>query len=416
MPGDKCSPTAVPGRSTLPSPQTAARRAHLLAPAPAIPTQTAPAGIRFDFNEGCRVLLPEGEWRLRFTDLASGNVHFDGVVAAGLVKSPKLYFIRYRIEVWRGEDRVFAHDYDASGKPILMHVTGAVLGDTIGWFPYAARFAETHGCRLTCAMAPSLSSLFAKAYPQVDFRPHGAVERDRFYATYHLGVAFADDARVVLPCDFRLVGVHRAVGYALGVDPAESPPRIVLEDETRPISEPYVCIAVQSTLQAKYWNHAGGWAEVVSFLKQAGYRVICIDQRREYGLDSPLNRLPDGAEDQTGDRPLLERARWLKHADVFVGLGSGLSWLAWACGAPVVMISGFSHPLTEFATPYRVIDFNACNSCFNDPRLAFDKDDFLWCPRLGGTPRQFECTRAITPAMVEAAIARVPAFAARRAA
>ncbi|HWF00835.1 MAG TPA: autotransporter strand-loop-strand O-heptosyltransferase [Caulobacteraceae bacterium] len=378
-----------------------------------MPTQAGPAGLRFDFNEGCRVLLPEGDWRVRFTDLASGNVLFDGRVAAGLVKSPKLYFIRYRIEVWRGDEPVLAHDYDAASKPVLVHVTGAVLGDTIGWFPYADRFAQDHGCRLTCAMAPHLSSLFAGAYPHIEFRPHGAIERDRYYATYHLGISFADDARVVLPCDFRLVGVHRAVGYGLGVDPTESPPRIAIEDQTRPAPEPYVCIAVQSTLQAKYWNHPGGWERVVRFLKDAGYRVICIDQRREYGLDSPLNRIPEGAEDETGDRPLPERARWLKHADFFVGLASGLSWLAWAVETPVVMISGFSHPLTEFATPYRVIDFNACNSCFNDPRLPFDRNDFLWCPRLGATPRRFECTRAITPAMVEKTIARVPAFAAR---
>ena len=47
---------------------------------------------------------------------------------------------------------------------------------------------------------------------------------------------------------------------------------------------------------------------------------------------------------------------------------SGLSWLAWAVGTPVVMISGFTHPTNEFATPYRVINYHACNSCWNDVR------------------------------------------------
>ena len=63
--------------------------------------------------------------------------------------------------------------------------------------------------------------------------------------------------------------------------------------------------------------------------------------------------------------PLLERARWIRHAEFFVGLASGLSWLAWSVGTPVVMISGFSHPLTEFQTPYRVINYHTCNSCWN---------------------------------------------------
>jgi hypothetical protein len=57
-----------------------------------------------------------------------------------------------------------------------------------------------------------------------------------------------------------------------------------------------------------------------------------------------------------------------------------------------------------------VINWHACNSCWNDPRHIFDHKDFLWCPRHAGTPRQFECTRLITPHQVIAAIRRVPAF------
>ena len=112
----------------------------------------------------------------------------------------------------------------------------------------------------------------------------------------------------------------------------KSPPRIALADDTRPIAEPYVCIAVQSTTQGKYWNNPDGWREIVAFLKEAGYRVICIDQKPVHGTGLVWNHIPNGAEDETGDRPLQERARWLKHAEFFVGLSSGLSWLAWAVG------------------------------------------------------------------------------------
>jgi autotransporter strand-loop-strand O-heptosyltransferase len=120
------------------------------------------------------------------------------------------------------------------------------------------------------------------------------------------------------------------------------------------------------------------------------------------------NHIPHGAEDETGDRPLAERARWLRHAAAFVGLSSGLSWLAWAAGAPVVLISGFTHPTNEFATPYRVINWHSCNSCWNDVRHRFDHKDYLWCPRHASTPRQFECTRLITAAQVIATLDRIP--------
>jgi autotransporter strand-loop-strand O-heptosyltransferase len=121
--------------------------------------------------------------------------------------------------------------------------------------------------------------------------------------------------------------------------------------------------------------------------------------------------MPEAAEDMTGDRPLAERALWLRHADLFVGLSSGLSWLAWAVGTPVVMISGFTHPINEFATPYRVINWNVCNSCWNDPRLRFDHHDFMWCPRHKGTPQEFECSRLISASQVKATIERIPGFA-----
>ena len=137
---------------------------------------------------------------------------------------------------------------------------------------------------------------------------------------------------------------------------------------------------MQSTTQAKYWNNPFGWREIVRFLKDAGYRVVCIDRSPSNGHGLIWNHIPHGAEDWTG-LSLQECARWLRHADFFVGLSSGLSWLAWAVGVPVVMISGFTHPTTEFETPYRVINYHACNSCWNDVRVRFDHKDYLWCPR-----------------------------------
>jgi autotransporter strand-loop-strand O-heptosyltransferase len=124
------------------------------------------------------------------------------------------------------------------------------------------------------------------------------------------------------------------------------------------------------------------------------------------------NTMPHEAEDETGDRPLAERVRWLRHADFFIGLSSGLSWLAWAAGTPVVLVSGFTHPLNEFATPYRVINYHTCNSCWNDRGIKFDSTDYLVCPRHKDTPRQFECSRLITAEHVISTIRRIPAFAA----
>jgi autotransporter strand-loop-strand O-heptosyltransferase len=382
-------------------------------PAPAeLPTQQGSQGVRFDFNDGCRVAVPEGKqpWKIRLSDLDTGNILYETELKAGRVNSTKRYYVRFRVEIRAGGKSLLAHDYDARDREVLIQFPVGTIGDTMGWFPYAARFRERHGCKLTCAMAERLIPLFRDAYPEIEFVTHEEVDPKRYYATYSIGLFFDDKDCVHQPCDFRHVGLHRTAGYILGVDPAEQPPVLGIPDEGRPIPEPYVCIAAQSTTQAKYWNNPHGWREIVQFLKDSGYRVICIDQKPVHGTGLVWNHLPYGAEDETGDRPLAERVRWLRHAAFFVGLSSGLSWLAWASGTPVVMISGFTHPTNEFQTPYRVVNWHACNGCWNDPHHRFDHHDFLWCPRHANTPRQFECTRLITAEQVKQTIRCIPGF------
>ena len=357
-------------------------------------------------------MLPDtgGAWRVRLSDRDTGNVLFDIELWSGHVNSSKRYFVPFRLEVWSHDECVLCHDYDAADRDVLIRFPVGTIGDVIGWIGYAVKFKQRHRCRLTCAMGEALIPLFRAAYPDISFIAHEQVQAERYYATYSVALFFDDSDLVFQPCDFRQVGLHRTAAYILGVDPAERPPSVALADDSRPIAEPYVCIAVQATTQCKHWNNPDGWDSIIAFLKATGYRVICIDQKADHSRDGFRNQIPSQAEDQTGDRPLQERARWLKHCAFFIGLSSGLSWLAWAVGAPVVLISGFTHPINEFATPYRVINYHACNGCWNDAGHRFDHSDFLWCPRLKDTPRRFECTRLITAKQVEATIRSIPGF------
>jgi autotransporter strand-loop-strand O-heptosyltransferase len=419
--------SADPGaaKSASGAAKSAGPEAKPLYPRPApIPTQTGPDGISFDFNQGCRVVLPartDGVWRVRLRDLDTGNILFLSENKGALVRSAKRWFVRFRIEIWSIDDdgaepvSVLTHDYDPRDRNVLIQFPVGTLGDILAWFPYAARFAERHPeCRVTCVLSDLIIPLLRDTYPNLRLLTHEALTaqalEETMYATYSLGLFFDDVECIHQPTDFRHVGLHRTAGYILGVDPAEQPPRLALADDSRPIPEPYVCIGAQSSTQSKYWNNPQGWRELVAFLKAAGYRVICVDQKPTHGTGLVWNHIPYGAEDETGDRPLADRARWLRHAAFFVGLSSGLSWLAWAAGTPVVMISGFTHPTNEFTTPYRVINWHVCNSCWNDPAVRFDHKDFLWCPRHAGTSRQFECTRLITSEQVIETIRRIPGF------
>jgi len=382
-------------------------------PAAAVPTQNGPLGIRYDFNFGARVALPPGhKWHARLRDLDTGNVLFESRNEGAFVSSSKRFFVRFGLEIWENDESVFTHEYDARGREVLIQFPIGTLGDILAWFPYAQSFADKYGAKVTCALSPLMRDLLAPAYPDLKLLDHDEVKAQKIaesaYATYSLGLFFDDAANVWQPTDFRQVGLHKTAAYILGVEPEEIAPRLALPDDSRPIEEPYVCIAVQSSTQCKHWNNPEGWHQTIAFLKAQGYRVLCIDQKRVAGSGICWNHIPHGAEDFTGDIPLMERARYLKHAAAFIGLSSGLSWLAWAAGTPVVMISGFTHPTNEFHTPFRVINWHTCNSCWNDVRLRFDHHDFLWCPRHAGTAQQFECTKLITGSHVIETLKRIP--------
>src|SRR5215831_7666747 len=293
---------APPESSAAPAVSAAAAVKPPYPPPAPVPTQQADKGIQFDFNDGCRVGLPEGEypWRVRLSDLDTGNVLYETEIKAGRVNSSKRYFVRFRLEVWQQGDQLLAHDYSAQGRDVLVRLPVETLGDPLGWFPYAAKFKERHGCRLSCVIPAKLMPLLRPAYPDVEFLTEQEVKPERYYASYTIAVYFLKGGMYehldYVPTDYRFVGLHRAAGYILGVDPTEAAPRIALADATRPIAEPYVCIAAQSTMQAKYWNNPTGWRDVVRFLKDSGYRVICIDQKSIHGQGLVWNHMPQGAE------------------------------------------------------------------------------------------------------------------------
>ncbi|QCE33406.1 autotransporter strand-loop-strand O-heptosyltransferase [Acetobacteraceae bacterium] len=375
-------------------------------------TQEGEHGIRYDFNIGARIYVPQGKWIIRVRDLDTASLLHEFHAEDVTFVARKKYWMNLRLEVINQETGLtWSHAWNGKGKKIAIILPGGTLGDSIAWFTYAARFADVHKCKLTLVVAEHIRDLFAKRYPQISFitREEFSEEiREKLYATYYMGLYFKDETNEFQPDDFRMLGLHRTAGALLGVDLTEEAPKPVIEEpDERPIPDPYVVIAAQGSSACKLWNNPLGWHDVITYLKTLGYRVICIDKEAVTGNGIHWNHIPHGAEDETGNRPLAERARWIKYADFFIGLSSGLSWLAWTVNAKIIMISGFTHPRNEFYTPWRIFSANGCNSCWHDVRVPFEHTNYLFCPRQKDTPRQFECTRIITSEYVKETIDRL---------
>ena len=383
----------------------------------AIPVIDAVEGIKFDFNSGLRVFFPQTDkkYHLKFSDADSGLVMYDADANPGtVVTSVKKYYIKYHFEVTRqgtGE-KVFEHTVDLKDKKVVVQFPVNTLGDSIGWFSYMERFQQKFECKLVLVISDFLKNLVEKQYPQFEYIKKEDTVKANAYATYYVGLFFKGNTDMQ-PIDFRLVGLHKTAGYILGLRTKEElddiPPRFDLS-APRQIKEKYVVMSCKASAQCKFWNNPFGWDRVIHFLKDNGYKIVCIDKNRVYGSGTIYNQLPWGVEDYTGDIPLQERINIIKDADMFIGLSSGLTWLAWGCKVPVILISGFSLPSCEFYTPYRIINYQTCIGCWDDVREDFDHKDYFWCPRHEDDDRKWECSRLIPPEQVINVIKSVPTF------
>ena len=360
--------------------------------------ETGIDGLRLDFNCGLRLDVPEGNFRVKISDFDTGRVCLDKYISGGRIISVENYFIRWHVEVFLNDEKIFTHTLSLEGQPVLIIFKNPALGDTLCLVPYFEEFRKINRCKLSVATSKPLRELIAHLYPDIPLLDHMDFQK---YATYYPIMLMS--SLPLSAADVRSVPMDRMGGEFLGVN--YLPPKAKFKPTAPPpAEEPYVCIAVQSGMARKCWLYPNGWDIVVDYLKSLGYRVFCIDKNAEETSDGFTIRKPAGAEDFTGDRPLLDRANMLYHAEFFIGLGSGLSWLADAVNCPVVMICGFSQNWSEFYTPYRVANRLVCNGCFNDRRISYLMKK---CPYHEGTPRELECQKKISPRMVINAIERL---------
>ena len=171
------------------------------------------------------------------------------------------------------------------------------------------------------------SPLLGFNFPNLRFSSPGIRESGTL-AVFGLGW-YDETDRNIHKRDPRTISLQQVAGDILGLDitgdvnfPAVPP----TFRGTKPnIEGKYVCLAMDSTANAKHWHHPEGWQKVVDHLNSIGYKVVVI-QKQSTNLI--------GIIDKTGDIDILDRVIDIHHSDFLIGIGSGLSWLAWSLHKP----------------------------------------------------------------------------------
>jgi autotransporter strand-loop-strand O-heptosyltransferase len=262
----------------------------------------------------------------------------------------------------------------------------------MAWVPYVEEFRLKHKCELI--VSTFMNYLFSDQYPDIQFVEPGDVVMN-IHAQYRLGWFYKEDGSVdydMAPSDYKKQPLQKTATDILGLEHTEIRPKLKLPNVSK---KKKVGIGFHSTAQSKYWNNPDGWQKVVDYLTSLGYECMIYSKEGDGYMN---NNYPKGVTIFEGGN-LQEVINDLSTCEFFIGLGSGLSWLAWACELPLVLISGFSEKWAETTLDtYRVINESVCHGCFNSERL--DAGDWNWCPLHKNTDRMFECTKRISSDMV----------------
>ena len=324
--------------------------------------------------------VSDSDYRVIFYD-GEGVVQYENTIKSNhWVKLNRQYFTNWTTKVFENGEMVYANYLHLNGKRVYIAFESKSLGDSIAWMPYVEEFRKKHQCTVICSTF--WNHLFD--YPKIEFVEPGNVVPN-LYALYRIGYFDNLDKN---PCKPTQIPLQKVATAILGLDFVEMAPSIAYKPKVPKIGK-YVTIATNSTSGCKFWTK-DGWQALINWLMSAGYEV--------YNVSKELNPFDNCTQITT---PSLEsKMDWIAGSEFFIGLSSGLTWLAWTMGKKVVMISNFTEEWNEFSC-IRITNKDVCHGCWQD--TPFDPADWNWCKHKG-TNRQFECHTSITADMVIAEI------------
>jgi autotransporter strand-loop-strand O-heptosyltransferase len=344
------------------------------------------------FSEGARVEVKsrfDSKFLVQFINFDTNEIVHHSIIRNNMWTCTSIaYYKKWLVKVYdiNKSELVIEHTLDLKDRNVLVYLDSKALGDTLAWFPYFDEFQKKHGCKLYCGTFRN-DIIDTSAYPNLNFIEMGTPLND-IYATYKIGWFYDENNNIKLnmnPQEVKSIPMQQTASDILGLDFKEIKPKIKLHENIE--KKKQVSIAIHGTCQAKYWNNPIGWKSLIDILKSLNYEVILVSHEEDGYMG---NKHPEGIS-QLPKGSLNEVVRTIQQSEFFIGIGSGLSWLAWATETPVILISGFSEAYTEPNVYARITaPENACSGCFNKKRL--DPSDWNWCPE----NKDFECTKLIS--------------------
>ena len=291
--------------------------------------------------------------------------------------------------------KIFSSNDILKKETHLIDLHSNSLGDTIAIMPYLDLYSIKNNVNIYLRGNLDFSKLFVKSFPNVKI----INKEDRFFdKIIHIVHNFSKPLQQYMA---------EQLGFK---DYKYIRPKIDSFKTNRPLKNKYVTFGIHSTLQMKYWNHPDGkvvrgespyWNDLCRMLRKSNLTPVCLELHELFGESPHYNALPNKSVKKIG-MSLEEVINYIEHSEFYIGLSSGMAWVAHALGKPVAMIANFTEDWNEFDLNeedyIRITNKNVCHGCWHTKNINLG--DWDNCPEHQDTDRQFECHTSITPKQV----------------
>jgi autotransporter strand-loop-strand O-heptosyltransferase len=246
---------------------------------------------------------------------------------------PYQYYVDWNIKIsdYKNKTLIEEHNLNLKDQVVFIKMDARALGDNLAWMPYVEEFRKKHDCKIICSTF--WNNLFIDVYPEIMFvKPNTRI--DNVYAQYYIGT-HDNTPPCYSPTTYLTEPLQKIAADILGLEFKYS--KCEVNHIKKPKNPKKICLSQYASLDMKTWH--GDWQKIVDVLIEKGYEVHVISLEP--------NKLKN-VIDKTGDFPIEHRVAELTDASYFIGVSSGLSWLAHSLDCHVFLISDFTPSNHEF--------------------------------------------------------------------
>ncbi len=343
--------------------------------------------VEISFNQGAKVEVfgsNKNEYFVEFINADTNKVIHSSTIKNNMWTKCNLeYYIPWIIKI----DGDVVHTFDVTNQTVKISLDSKSVGDTLAWTPQVLEFQKKHNCKVIVSTFHNEWFENNPEYKNIKFiKPEESTDS---YVHYKIGWFKTNgkwDKGKKNKNQVNTIPLIQAASDALGLSYKEINYGVDFKIGKRPIKEKYICIGPKSTSGLKEWPH-DRWRSLAKKLHKKGYKIVNLSYEGFSGTNI-INKKKLNWE---------KTFNYLYHADLFIGLGSGLSWANWALDKPTLMINNFIPFGYEFTNKLTKIENNTvCNNCWVNKDFTFDPGNWDWCPKNEGTPKQHICQKSIT--------------------